>query len=188
MLAKEVEIWKKVIGFGGSYEVSNLGNVRSLGRMTKKGFIKGRLLKQWNNNNKYPRVSLQDNSKSHSILVHRLVAQSFIPNPLEKPFVNHKNGIKHDNRVENLEWVTANENMRHAYDTGLMEAVHILKGVSKENRWYDKLDQKQYLMIYTLYKNGFSSKDIAKQFDIHPTTALLIFKKMNISKELEVSL
>lgn len=68
----------------------------------------------------YHQVTFKSPSKDKTYLVHRLVALTFIPNPLNKPFVNHINGIKTDNRVENLEWVTHQENMDHAKRTGLI--------------------------------------------------------------------
>ena len=119
------EKWKPVKGFKGLYEVSNLGNVKSLTRevycpATKnhKAFTyikKGRILKPDKLKDGYCQVYLFKNGKGVFRKVHRLVAEAFIPNPKKKPQVNHINGIKHDNRAENLEWVTVSENTFHAY-------------------------------------------------------------------------
>lgn len=70
----------------------------------------------------YERVSLCKNNKLSQKLVHRLIAEAYIPNNDNKPFVNHINGIKNDNRVENLEWVTSSENIKHAHSTGLYKS------------------------------------------------------------------
>jgi len=106
------EIWKDIEGFNGLYQVSNLARVKSL----KCG--KTKILKQ-NNSNGYLIVSFNKNGEREYPRVHRLVAKAFILNPENKSQVNHKNGIKTDNKLENLEWCTAQENMRHAFDTGL---------------------------------------------------------------------
>ena len=71
------------------------------------------------NHDGYLRIQIWDKGKCSFVAIHRLVAQEYIPNPENKPFVNHINGNKQDNRVENLEWCTQKENIQHAFKTGL---------------------------------------------------------------------
>ena len=102
------------------YEVSSLGNVRTKDREGARGHhVKGHILAQRDNSNGYLRCDINITGKTKSHLVHRLVAEKFIPNPDNKPFVNHIDGNKHNNSVNNLEWCTRNENERHAWKTGL---------------------------------------------------------------------
>ena len=118
-----IEIWKDVKGYEGLYQVSNLGNVKSLNRIKhyvngRKYTLNGRVLKGILVGNGYYNIVLCSSVK-RKFYIHRLVAQSFIPNPKNKPEVNHINGIKTDNRVVNLEWSTRLENQRHAKEMGL---------------------------------------------------------------------
>lgn len=109
------EIWKYIPGFDNAYQVSNLGRVKSMNyNHTGKEKLRKLDLKKTG----YQQVELFKNRKPKVCLVHRLVAITFIPNPENKKEVNHINGIKDDNRVENLEWVTPSENVRHSYNTG----------------------------------------------------------------------
>lgn len=101
-----LEVWKDVVGYEGVYMVSNIGNVRKNKC--------GKLLKLVTNDYGYYIVTLTIPKISTSQhYIHRLVCFAFYDKPEDKPQVNHKNGIKTDNRVENLEWVTASENMKH---------------------------------------------------------------------------
>lgn len=105
------EEWRDVLGSNGIYQVSSFGRVRSYNnrhhaKMQNPKYIKGHNLKG------YIQVYISGKMK----LVHRLVAEAFIPNPEEKPFINHKDGNRDNNYIDNLEWVTQSENMRHSYD------------------------------------------------------------------------
>lgn len=110
-----MEEWKDVVGYEGYYQVSNMGRVKSLKRVTNNQFCKqDYFLKQTKTNAGYLKVILIRNSKRTNKNIHRLVAETFIDNSNKLPCVNHKNGNKQDNRVENLEWVNFKQNIEHA--------------------------------------------------------------------------
>lgn len=115
------EQWVDIIGYEGYYQVSNLGRARSLDRKVKhrkdNAFIKGAILNQHPLKG-YRIVRLSKDAVQRNVLIHRLVAIAFIPNPNNKPDVNHKDCNKHNNAVYNLEWSTERENIRHAVKMG----------------------------------------------------------------------
>lgn len=108
----EEEIWKDVKGYEGLYQISNFGRVKSL-------VYKGKIKELQTDKNGYARTSLWKKNNGSLKQVHRLVAIAFIPNPQNKSQVNHIDGNKKNNNVNNLEWVTPSENSIHAYRMGL---------------------------------------------------------------------
>lgn len=121
----EAEIWRDIDGYENLYQVSNLGNVRSLDRYSQcknnfKQFNKGCVLKQKNNKNGYKQINLHKDGKRKTYLVHRLVAQTFIQNPNNYPMVNHKDENKSNNIVDNLEFCTCEYNINYGTRTEKM--------------------------------------------------------------------
>lgn len=116
------EEWRKIPGFDGRYEVSNLGRVRSYANGRHGNKAESSVLAPKKIRSGYLQVCLykpNNGGKAITGLIHRLVALAFIGNPNNYPYVNHKDGNKGNNRSDNLEWVTASENSYHAFKTGL---------------------------------------------------------------------
>jgi len=160
------EIWKPIDGYE-YYEVSNLGNVRSVSHQTKnpRRFREGRVLAQAKVSNGYMHVSLtQEGKKKKSALVHRLVAKAFVPNPDNKKTVNHKNGDKEDNRAENLEWCTHSENSKHAYTTlGYKPPKVHNRGKRSSRRFSDE-------QVRAIRADKRPRSEIAQEYGIHVMT------------------
>lgn len=118
-------IWKPIVDYEGLYVVNRCGDVYSIPRKIWNGRsffnYKGKKIHCVLNHKGYPCVYLSKNGKDHYCSVHRLVAMAFIPNPNNYPQVNHINGIKTDNRVENPEWCTNQQNQIHAWKMGLQK-------------------------------------------------------------------
>lgn len=132
-----METWKDIKGFEGIYQISNMGRVKSF-----KADPNGRILSIKNSKGDYLNIVLCHGNKRRSVKVHRLVAEAFIPNPDNKPEVNHKDGNKQNNRVGNLEWATRIENQRHA----LALNPNILKGMVQYNRYIRPRTIQQFTM------------------------------------------
>ena len=130
------EIWKDVVGYEGLYMVSNLGRIKSLERTvnTKRGAkrYKSKILTQTTAITGYLQVRFHNSDGGKTFLVHRIVAKSFLPNPSHLSIVNHKNGIKSDNALSNLEWVTYSQNLNHALQNGLNAKTKILSDSVRE--------------------------------------------------------
>ena len=117
------ELWADIKGCEGYYQITQSGKIRSLPRIRRMSnrntFYPMKILKQSISSNGYFIVSIWMNGVKKTFPVHRLIAETFIGNPDNKSQVNHKNGIKADNRIENLEWVSQSENAIHAIKSGL---------------------------------------------------------------------
>ena len=165
------EIWKPVVGWEDSYEVSNLGNIKSLDRYitTKNGhqlYIKQTIIKKRINNCGYERVELNKNGKGKMYSIHRLVAEAFLENFNKNLQVNHKNGIKTDNRIQNLEMVTAKENQRHSYN--VLKTKPSMQGHFGSSH-VRSIKVKQYDLNDNYIKTWNSLIEASKQLNINPS-------------------
>ena len=159
-------IWKDIVGYEGLYQINNKGEVRSLTTNSNKKLSftsKG-----------YYRVILMKNNKGKGYRVHILVAKAFIPNPENKREVNHINGIKTDNRVENLEWCTHYENMKHAWENGLISKVKVGRK-NKQIKYI--LDGKEYI-----FKNAIEA---SRQTGLNKDVIRFLCKKQKVKGEFE---
>lgn len=121
------EIWKDVVGYEGIYKVSNLGNVRRVSsfRGVNKMYLGCYNLKGLDNGKGYLRIKLTMYNKSKRVMLHRIIAEAFIPNPDKKPFINHIDHDKRNNSLSNLEWCTQSENILHEVKNGRWHACKI---------------------------------------------------------------
>lgn len=161
------EIWKNINGFKENYQVSSFGRIRNIKKINSKnkGVLKLSTVKHGYNTVVIPMIC----GKYNMVNVHRIVALTFIPNPENKKTVNHINGIKTDNMVENLEWATYSENNKAAYKTGL----NVVK--IGQNHQKAILTNKEVLEIREKRKYK-TLKELGVEYNIHFTSIHYIVK------------
>lgn len=160
------ENWKPIEGYEGLYEVSDQGRVRNI----KRG---GRIMALSTVTHGYIVANLSKDGKTRSVLVHRIVAKAFIPNPENKEQVNHIDGIKSNNSADNLEWVTPHENILHAINTGLMPNTHMEIG----NDFLKKCRENK----------GWSQKELADALNIKVSTVASLERSILYTRSRSVS-
>ena len=172
-MGDEIEEWKSISNYENLYEISNFGNVRSLDKnrayKNTTRNIKGKILKSCNCLG-YKILTLSKDNIKTNYRVHRIVAEHFINNPDNKPYVNHIDGNKSNNQYSNLEWVTAKENTEHS--------LYILKnktnkGCTWENHNFSSI---QCYEMINLYNKKYSFRKIAKLFKSNHKTISKIIK------------
>lgn len=163
------EEWKNIKGYEGKYQISNIGNVKSLlwwSGLFKKFFNKERFLIKTEDNHGYYYVTLCKDNKKKKFLVHRLVAEAFIPNPENKPQVNHIDGNKKNNQINNLEWCTNQENISHALKTGLKNDYGCNSYLSK----FSENDIDYIRNHYIPKDKEFGCRALARKFNVSKST------------------
>jgi hypothetical protein len=180
---EESEIWKDISGYEGIYQISNLGRVKSLSRYTKNGggvlcLRKETFLTHSLSAKGYHRVKLykDDGKIKHTFSIHKLVALSFLDNSHNLPEINHKDGIKDNNRKSNLEWCTRSHNIRETYKLHLRPE-NTYKGSGNKMA---KLTEEQVLQIRERYSKGeIFQTELAKEYHVvHSLIGMIINRKI----------
>lgn len=166
------EIWKDIKGYENRYAVSNLGRVKRL--PNGKGINSKCLIKSTNRLNKdgYVMIVLPNGERP----LHRLVAETFIPNPENKETVNHIDGNKQNNCLTNLEWATRHEQLIHAYKLGLKTP---MQGSNNPNSKLSETDVNYIRKVYKPHSKTYGGKVLAKQFNVSLRTIMNIVKFRN---------
>ena len=155
-----MEEWRDIPGYESFYQVSNLGNVRSI------RFNKIRNMKSWDSKG-YRVVELCINNNRYTVGVHQLVALAFISNPENKPEVNHKDRNRSNNNVENLEWVTQSENVAHAYINGVKPRP-TYQNQPFQKEILDIIENKKYFSIREAsHQTGHKRDTIRRSLDLN---------------------
>lgn len=155
--------WKKIEGFS-LYEISDMGEIKTFNHRNKG---KTAIMKPALDGGGYLRtVLIRDDKKYHTVKVHRLVAQTFIPNPENKPQVNHINGIRSDNRVSNLEWNTASENVKHSFNFLNKERLMGEKNPSATLKDEQVVEIRKNYVYGKKGKKGITKKELADKYGV----------------------
>ena len=164
-MESNLEVWKDVAidEYSSYYQVSNFGRIRSKLRMVRNGSgeyeLNGVILQPVADSKGYLRVSFCVNRLMKTFKVHRLVALTFIENPLNLPQVNHKDGNKQNNNVENLEWINNSDNQKHAYQKGLIKPKYL------HNHHRSNFTENDIALIVKMYLDGDTFRGIAKKLN-----------------------
>lgn len=164
--------WADVPGFEGFYQISNKGLVKSLARIVEYSGKCSRwheeIILKLNNSNGYRTVSLVKDKNKTTFLVHILVGSLFIPNPENKPYINHKDGMRWNNHFLNLEWSTNSENQLHSYK------MLGNKAVNGERNGQSKLKREDIITLRMMADSGYTEKEIASHFNVSKSLVGLI--------------
>lgn len=159
----EGELWRPVVGYEDYYSVSNCGRVMATSN-PKRTNVCEKLLSLKTSNKGYSTLGLCIHKNRKDVFVHRLVAEAFIPNPENKPYVNHIDSNPSNNKVENLEWCTHSENMQHAWKFGNAKAMHEKDEIHPNS----KMDEDKVREVRRLYyEEKMGQIDIAKMFNVN---------------------
>jgi hypothetical protein len=168
-----MEIWKDIEGYEGLYQVSNLGRIKSLERKVKNQFneyiIKEKIKKLSDNGHGYLHLTLYKNGKFKQFYIHRIVAEAFLSNSKNYLEINHKDGNKQNNCIDNLEWCTSSQNKKHAFKIGLK--------ISKKGRDNDKsIKIKQMDKNNKLINIFYGIREAERKTNINHTSIILCCK------------